>query len=91
MQHPRDASGFKAYMYFSSDTWYNIIYLVQNTFVSILDGFNAAFDIQLKAVEQQTVNRKARPVLRALLLLIRFAMVATLCLVTIKEKMNKSE
>lgn len=57
----------------------------------ILDGFNAAFDLQLKVVEQQTVNRKARPVLRAIPLLIRFAVVGSLCLVTIKEKMNKSE
>lgn len=37
------------------------------------------------------VNGKARPVLRALPLLIKFAMVAILCLVTIKENMNKSE
>lgn len=57
----------------------------------ILDGFTAAFDLQLKAVEHQTVNRKARPVLRALSLLIRFAMVASLCLVTLKKNMNKSE
>lgn len=57
----------------------------------ILDGFNAAFHLQLKVVEQQIVNRKAKPVLRALPLLISFAMVASLCLVTIKENMNKSE
>lgn len=58
----------------------------------ILDGFSAAFHLQLKVVQKQvTGNRIARPVLRALPLLIRFAMVASLCLVTIKENMNKSE
>lgn len=57
----------------------------------ILDGFNAALDLQLKVVEQQTAIRKARPVLRALPLLPRFAMLASLCLITIKDNMNMSE
>lgn len=54
-------------------------------------GFSAAFNLKLKIVKLRTVNSKARPVLRTLPLLIKLAIVAGLCLITIKENMSKSE